>query len=93
MINDERAAPLAYVANFVSRNISVVDLTQDKVIKVIRTTALPPPGSGLEQVQVGAEMFFSGRGHFSGPPGLTVSADERLSRTAGRTAPAATSRA
>ena len=25
-------------------------------------------------------MFFSGRGHFSGPPGLTVSADERLSQ-------------
>ena len=31
-------------------------------------------------MQVGAEMFFSGRGHFSGPPGLTVSADERLSQ-------------
>ena len=80
VIKTDGPAPLAYVANFVSRNISVVDLTQDKVIQVIRTTALPPPGSGEEQVQVGAEMFFSGRGHFSGPPGLTVSADERLSQ-------------
>ena len=31
-------------------------------------------------MQVGAEMFFSGRGHFAGPPGLTVSTDERLSQ-------------
>ena len=46
VIKTDGPAPLAYVANFVSRNISVVDLTQDKVIQVIRTTALPPPGSG-----------------------------------------------
>ena len=65
MIKTDGPAPLAYVANFVSRNISVVDLTQDKVLQVIRTTALPLTGSGREQVQVGAEMFFSGRGHFS----------------------------
>ena len=30
-------------------------------------------------VQVGAEMFFSSRGHFDRPRGTTVSTDERLS--------------
>ena len=37
------------------------------------------PGSDEEVVQVGAEMFFSSRGHFDRPGGTTVSTDERLS--------------
>ena len=82
---------LAYVANVISRNVSVVDLHQDRVVKVVRTTALPPPGSPEEEVAVGAEMFFSSRGHFDRPPrpSRRTSASRR---TAGRTAPAATSR-
>lgn len=71
----------AYVQNFVSRNLTVVDLKKDAVKTVIRTAPLPPPGSPAEVVAVGAEMFFSSRGHFSKPPGLTVSTDERLSQT------------
>jgi cytochrome c peroxidase len=73
---------VAYVANFVSRNVSMVDLLQDKVVKVIRTTDLPDPGSPEEVVLVGAEMFFSGRGHFNRPPGTNanISTDERLSQ-------------
>ena len=35
----------AYVVNFVSRNVSVVDLTNDSVVAVIRTAPLPAPGS------------------------------------------------
>ncbi|MEK0085391.1 YncE family protein [Benzoatithermus flavus] len=69
----------AYVANFVSRNVSVVDLTRDAVADVVRTAALPPPGSQAERVLVGAEMFFSSRGHFN-RRGLTVPTDERLSQ-------------
>ena len=68
----------AYVANFVSRNVSVVNLATDQVITAVRTQALPSPGSRGEQVLVGAEMFFSTRGHFD-DPGLAVSTDERLS--------------
>ena len=67
----------AYVSNFVSRNISLVNLNTDTVVKVVRTTALPSPGSQAERVLVGAEMFFSGRGHFNAV-GM-VSRDERLS--------------
>ena len=70
----------AYVMNFVSRNVSVVDLTNDTVIDTIRTSALPPPGSAEEIVQVGAEMFFSSRGHFDRPGNAgSVSTEERLS--------------
>jgi YVTN family beta-propeller protein len=66
----------AYVTNFVSRNVSVVDLTSDEVVDVIQVPSSVPPD---EVVQVGAEMFFSSRGHFDRPPGTTVSTDERLS--------------
>jgi YVTN family beta-propeller protein len=69
----------AYVANHVSGNVSVVNLLTDTVIKVVQTANLAPPGSLAERIAVGAEMFFSTRGHFNRPPGTTVSTDERLS--------------
>lgn len=69
----------AFVMNFVSRNVSVVDLNQDRVVATVRTDSLPPPGSQAEKNLVGAEQFFSSRGHYDKPPGLTVSVDERLS--------------
>jgi YVTN family beta-propeller protein len=74
-----RAGTRAYVVNFVSRNVSVVDLTIDQVAAVIRTAPLPAPGSPQEVVAVGAEMFFSSRGNFNRPVGTVVSTTERLS--------------
>lgn len=56
----------AYVMNYISRNVSVIDLATDSVTKVIKSTDLPPAGSQAEQLQVGAEMFFSSRGVFDG---------------------------
>lgn len=64
----DKTGTTAYTMNFVSRNVSVVDLTQDKVVRTIRTTDLPPPGSKEEEILVGAEMFFSSRGYFNPPP-------------------------
>ena len=72
----------AYVANFVSRNVSVVNLRTDQVIGTVRTQRLPAPGSFEEVVLVGAEVFFSSRGNFNRPPGTTVSTSERLSSEA-----------
>lgn len=73
------AGTRAYVTNFVSRNVSVVDLRTDRVIRTIRTARLPAPGSFEEVVLVGAEMFFSSRGNFNRPAGATVSTTDRLS--------------
>jgi YVTN family beta-propeller protein len=64
----DKTGTTAYTMNFVSRNVSVVDLSQDKVVQTIRTTDLPPPGSKEEELLVGAEMFFSSRGYFNPPP-------------------------
>src|SRR5438445_8402956 len=69
---------VAFVANFVSRNVSVVDLTSDTVIGAVRSSDLPAPGSQGETNLVGAEMFFSSRGNFDSIPG-TNSLQNRLS--------------
>jgi YVTN family beta-propeller protein len=71
----------AYLMNFVSRNVSVVNLSTDSVVKVIKTTDLPDAGSQAERVLVGAEMFFSSRGNFDPVPGATISLRNRLSQT------------
>ncbi len=68
---------LTYVANFVSRNVSVVNLTNDAVIAVVSSSDLPAPGSQSETNLVGAEMFFSSRGNFDSIPG-TNSLRDRL---------------
>src|SRR5206468_10148595 len=73
------AGTRAYVANFVSRNVSVVDLTSDAVIATVQASDLPGPGSAGETNLVGAEMFFSSRGHFDLISG-TNSLRERLSQ-------------
>src|SRR4029079_328566 len=73
------AGTRAYVTNFVSRNVSVVDLTNDRVIKVIPSSPLPNTALG-QVVSAGAEMFFSSRGNFNRPAGATVSTSERLSQ-------------
>jgi YVTN family beta-propeller protein len=69
----------AYVTNFVSRNVSVVDTSTDQVVATVQTSAPPQAGSPAETVAVGAEMFFSSRGNFNRPPNATVSTTDRLS--------------
>lgn len=67
------AGSVAYVLNFVSRNVSVVNLNVDRVVKVIPTENLPAPGSEAEMMLVGAELFFSSRGNFVNPAGSGAS--------------------
>jgi DNA-binding beta-propeller fold protein YncE len=69
----------AFIMNYVSRNVSVVDIPTDAVVDVIRTTNLPLENTIDEQLQVGKEIFFASRGHFDRPAGTTISTDERLS--------------
>lgn len=73
----------AYVLNYVSRNVSIVDLQADKVVGTIQTEELPAPGSKEERILVGAEMFFSSRGNFVREAGANGSSRNRLS-TKGR---------
>jgi YVTN family beta-propeller protein len=67
----------AYVFNRVSSNVSVVNLKNDTVKTAIRIAPLPAPGSQPQRNRVGAEIFFSSRGAFTGTG--TLSTSERLS--------------
>ena len=61
----DSAGKHAYVFNFVSRSITDVkisDPTAPTIKRTVRASAKPPRGSFDEFTQVGAEMFFGGRG-------------------------------
>jgi hypothetical protein len=68
-----KAGTRAFVSNFVSRSVSVLDLSNPETPAVIATalsSALPAPGSGDEFAQLGAELFYTGRG-----PNIRMSAE------------------
>ena len=69
----------AYINNAGSKNVTVVDLNTDSVIKVVPLRPLPDPGTIEEKLLVGAEIFFSSRGNFDAITGATVSLRNRLS--------------
>ncbi len=69
----------AFVTNQVSGNVSVIDTATDKVVDVVQTATQPSSGSLAEELNIGAEMFFSSRGNFVRPSGTTVSTTQRLS--------------
>ncbi len=52
----------AFVHNYVSRSISVVDTVQRTVLATEFTSPLPAEGTPGAAVQLGAELFFTGRG-------------------------------
>src|SRR3954452_11725555 len=68
-----------WVLNVLSRNISVLDLRNDRVARVVRTAALPARGTRPETLTVGALMFFGSRGQFDPAPSGNAANTERLS--------------
>ncbi len=59
----------AFVMNYVSRDVSVVDLTRtpEMVLGTMRSAALPDPGSPQATVQIGKRLFNTSVGHFDPP--------------------------
>jgi YVTN family beta-propeller protein len=56
----------AYVANYISKDVSVIDLTVSPEAEIARLQSadLPAPGSDGEKFLLGNELFNSSRGHF-----------------------------
>lgn len=55
----------AYVSNFISRSITVIDISYGPfpvIVGTAQSSAVPKPGSQAATVHLGAELFFSGRG-------------------------------
>jgi mono/diheme cytochrome c family protein len=57
----------AYVMNYISRDVTVLDLTRfpEQVSATLRSTALPPAGSNEELVLVGQELYNTSVGEFT----------------------------
>jgi YVTN family beta-propeller protein len=59
----------AYVMNYVSRDVTVLDLSAspEKAVAALESTALPAPGSPEHRVQVGRELYYTSIGRFDPP--------------------------
>jgi YVTN family beta-propeller protein len=71
----------AYVHNFISRDVSVVDLTlaREDVIATLPSAALPAAGSQEEKVHIGKELYNTSIGEFDAAPGTTAAIAGRMS--------------
>ncbi len=59
----------AYIMNYISRDVSVLDLTlaTEEVMATMRSAALPEEGSQEEVIHIGKELYNSSVGEFDGP--------------------------
>jgi YVTN family beta-propeller protein len=71
----------AYVMNYVSRDVSVLDLTTvpERLAATIQSAGLPPAGSLAERIQIGKELYNTSIGEFDPAPGTTDAIVGRMS--------------
>ena len=71
----------AYVANFISRDVSVVDLSlaRERVVATLPSAALPTPGSQEDKILIGKELYNTSIGVFDPAPGSTTPIVGRMS--------------
>jgi len=72
---------VAMVANYVSRDISVVDLTTqpERVVATLQSAAMPAPGTVADVIHVGKELYNTSIGEFDPAPGTTTPIRGRMS--------------
>ncbi len=61
----------AYVHNFISRSVSVVDLTTvpEQVVATVASAKLPTPGTLADKIHIGKELYNTSIGEFDDPTG------------------------
>ncbi len=72
----------AYVANHISRDVTVLDLSSapERVLTAsLRSAALPHPGTHADKVHIGKELYNSSTGTFDAAPGTTAPIVRRMS--------------
>jgi YVTN family beta-propeller protein len=71
----------AYVMNYVSRNVSVIDLTAvpERVTATMTSSALPVPGTLADKIHIGKELYNTSIGEFDPAPGTTTPIVGRMS--------------
>jgi len=80
VVNDDDTR--AYVMNYVSRDVSVLDLGGSKeiVMATMPSAPLPLPGSLADKIQVGKELYLTSVGEFDPAPNTTTPITGRMSR-------------
>jgi YVTN family beta-propeller protein len=71
----------AYVMNYISRNISVLDLTTvpEQLRATVQSASLPAAGTQAEKIQIGKELYNTSIGEFDPAPGDTNAIVGRMS--------------
>ena len=54
----------AYVMNYVSRDVTIIDITKDIVLATLRSTALPESGTFEDIIHIGKELYNTSVGNF-----------------------------
>ncbi|MGH8598366.1 MAG: YncE family protein, partial [Gammaproteobacteria bacterium] len=72
----------AYVMNYVSRDISVINLTAspERVTATLRSADLPQPGTREDLIQIGKELYHTSVGEFDPPAQGQPAITGRMSR-------------
>ena len=71
----------AYVMNYVSRSVSVLNLTTvpEQVATTMQSASLPTPGSLADKIQIGKELYNTSIGEFDPAPSTTTPITGRMS--------------
>jgi YVTN family beta-propeller protein len=71
----------AYVMNYISRSVSVVNLTTapEQVVATLQSAKLPQAGSQDEKIHIGKELYNTAIGEFDPPPGSNTPIVGRMS--------------
>lgn len=71
----------AYVLNFISRSVSVIDLgsVPEQVLVTMSSSRLPAPGTLADKIHIGKELYNSSTGEFDPPVGSTEPVLGRMS--------------
>jgi cytochrome c peroxidase len=71
----------AYVMNYISRNVSVLDLTTspEQLRATLQSASLPAPGTQADSVHIGKELYNTSIGEFDPAPGNTDAIVGRMS--------------
>ncbi len=70
----------AYVMNYVSRDVSIINLTTpEQLMASVPSASLPAPGSPADKIQIGKELYNTSIGEFDPAPGGTTPITGRMS--------------
>ncbi|MBL8230671.1 MAG: beta-propeller fold lactonase family protein [Bryobacterales bacterium] len=69
----------AYVMNYITRNVTVINLANDTVAATLESAAMPVPGSTDDLIHTGKDLYHSSIGEFDGPSPLSPKIFGRMS--------------